>query len=119
MKTVAVVGASSHRHKFGNKAVREFQRLGDKVLPINARETEIEGLEAVSSVLDVPIEIDMATLYLPPHEGLVVLEDIAKKRIPELWINPGAESSEVISRARELGLEPIIACSLLAIGEMP
>ena len=28
MKTVAVVGASSHQHKFGNQAVRGFLRQG-------------------------------------------------------------------------------------------
>lgn len=119
MKTVAVIGASSQRHKFGNRAVRGFQRQGYEVVPINPHEAQIEGLEAFPSVLDVPVGIDVATLYLPPHEGLGVLDEIAEKKIPELWINPGAESAEVIRRARELGLEPIIACSLLAIGEMP
>ena len=119
MKTVAVIGASSERHKFGNKAVRGLQRQGYEVVPINPHETQIEGLQAFPSVLDVPGGIDMATVYLPPDEGLNVLDEIAEKRIPELWINPGAESSEVIRRARQLGLEPIIACSLLAIGEMP
>ena len=119
MKTVAVIGASSERHKFGNRAVRGFQRQGYEVVPINPHETQIEGLQAFPSVLDVPGGIDMATVYLPPDEGLNVLDEIAEKRIPELWINPGAESSEVIRRARQLGLEPIIACSLLAIGEMP
>ena len=119
MKTVAVIGASSERHKFGNKAVRGFQRQGYEVVPINPHETQIEGLQAFPSVLDVPGGIDMATVDLPPDEGLNVLDEIAEKRIPELWINPGAESSEVIRRARQLGLEPIIACSLLAIGEMP
>ena len=119
MKTVAVVGASSHRHKFGNQAVREFQRQGHTVIPINRRETEIEGLKVYRSVLDVPGVIDMATIYVPPSEGLDVLVDIAEKKIPEVWINPGADSPEVIQRARELGLEPIVACSLTAIGGMP
>lgn len=118
MKTVAVVGASSHRHKFGNKAVRGYQRQGFTVIPINRHETEIEGLKAYRSVLDVPGAIDMATLYVPPAEGLDVLLEVAEKRIPEVWINPGADTPEVIQRARELGLEPIVACSLMAIGEL-
>ena len=118
MKIVAVVGASSHRHKFGNKAVRGFQRQGFTVIPINPHEAEIEGLKAYRSVLDVPGPIDMATLYIPPAEGLDVLLEVAEKRIQEVWINPGADTPEVIQRARELGLEPIVACSLMAIGEL-
>ena len=116
MKTVAVVGASSHRHKFGNQAVRGFLRQGYTVVPINRHDTEIEGLTAYRSVLDVPGTIDMVTIYVPPVEALDVLVEVASKRIPEIWINPGAESPEVIERARELGLEPIVACSLTALG---
>ena len=116
MKTVAVVGASSHPHKFGNQAVRGFQRQGYTVVPINRRETEIEGLKTYRSVLDVPGKIDMVTIYVPPTEGLDVLVEVAAKGIPEVWINPGADSPEVIQRARELGLEPIVACSLMALG---
>ncbi len=119
MKTVAVVGASSHRHKYGNKAVRGFQRQGFTVIPINRHEVEIEGLRTYRSVLDVPGDIDMATLYVPPSAGLDVLVEVAKKQIGEVWINPGADSPDVIQRARELGLEPVVACSLMAIGEMP
>ena len=44
-KTVAVVGASSSRAKFGNKALRAFVAQGYRVLPINPNESEVEGLK--------------------------------------------------------------------------
>ena len=58
----------------------------------------------------------MVTIYVPPTEALDVICQIAEKKIPEVWLNPGADAPEVIDRARELGLEPIVACSLMAIG---
>ncbi|MGH9657189.1 MAG: CoA-binding protein, partial [Bryobacteraceae bacterium] len=58
MKTVAVVGASSDRAKFGNKALRAFRAEGYTVIPINPNEREIEGLATYASVLDVPVAID-------------------------------------------------------------
>ncbi len=119
MKTVAVIGASNDRRKFGNKAVRGYQHQGYTVIPINTHEAEVEGIPAYTSVLEVPQPIDMATIYLPPGEGLGVLAEIAEKGIPEVWVNPGADSPALVLRARELGIEPIIACSLMAIGEMP
>ena len=61
----------------------------------------------------------MATVYVPPEIGVRVLEDIAKKGIPEVWLNPGADEPEVVARARELGLQPVIACSIVGIGERP
>ncbi len=118
-KVVAVIGASRDRHKFGNRAVRAFRQQGYTVVPINPREAEVEGLKAYASVLDVPGPIDMASLYVPPDVGERVIEEIARKEIPEVWLNPGAESDALIARARALKIEPIVACSIVAIGQNP
>ena len=118
-KVVAVIGASSNRSKFGNRAVRAFQQQGYTVVPINPHETEVEGLKSYASVLDVPGTIDMASIYLPPEIGEQVLDDIARKGIAEVWLNPGAESDALIARARALHITPIVACSIIAIGENP
>jgi uncharacterized protein len=119
MKTVAVIGASSNRRKFGNKALRAFEHQGYKVIPINPHESEIEGHTSYPSVLDVPGPIDLATVYVPASVGVRVMEDVAKKGIPEVWLNPGADEPEVVNKARALGLEPTLACSIIGIGESP
>jgi predicted CoA-binding protein len=118
-KVVAVIGASSDRTKFGNKAVRAFARQGYAVVPIHPREEQIEGLKAYKSVLDVPGAIDMATMYVARAVGMQVIEEVAQKGIPEVWLNPGADSPEVADRARELGLRTVVACSILGVGESP
>jgi predicted CoA-binding protein len=118
-KVVAVVGASSNRSKFGNRAVRAFHQQGYTVVPINPHETEVEGLKAYASVLDVPGTVDMVSLYVPPEIGVLVIEEIARKGIAEVWLNPGAESEALIARARALQIQPIVACSIVAIGENP
>lgn len=119
MKTVAVIGASSDRHKFGNKALRAFRDRGYRVLAINPNEREVEGMATYASVLDVPERIDMATFYVPPGIGEQVIAEVAQKGIGEVWLNPGAESDALVARARALGLQPILACSIVAIGENP
>jgi len=118
-KVVAVIGASSDPRKFGNRAVRAFRRQGHTVIPINPNETEIDGLKVYASVLDVPQAIDMATFYVPPEVGERVMPEVASKRIPEVWLNPGSESERLIRLARSLRIEPILACSMLGIGENP
>jgi predicted CoA-binding protein len=114
---VAVVGASRDRHKFGNKAVRAFLRQGYDVVPINLHEARIEGLQAYRSVLDVPGPIDLASFYVPPEVGLTLIDEMAAKQIPEVWLNPGAESDELVARARALSIRPIVACSIVALSE--
>lgn len=116
---IAVIGASTDRRKFGNKALRAWRRQGHTVIPINPRTAEVEGEPAYASVLDYPGAIDEATLYVPAEVGVRVLDEVAKKGIKTVWLNPGADSPEVVARARGLGLTPIVACSILGVGETP
>jgi predicted CoA-binding protein len=118
-RTVAVVGASNDRRKFGNKALRAFQAEGHTVIPINPHESHIEGVKAYASVLDVPMTIDMATVYVRPDIGIELLAEFERKQIPEIWVNPGAESDELIAEASRRGLNVIFACSIVGIGRSP
>jgi len=118
--TVAIIGASTDRSKFGNKSVRAHQSQGYEVYPINPKGGEIEGLQAYSSIADVPVErLDRVSLYVPPSVGMSLIESIAAKGCDELWLNPGSESDELAAKARELGLEPIVACSIVDVGVSP
>ncbi len=119
MKTVAIIGASADRHKFGNKALRAFRQAGYRAIPITPHHKRVEGETAYSSVMDYPGEIDMATVYVPPDIGAQVVESLAQKGIGEVWFNPGADAPEVVTRARALGIRPIQACSILGIGMSP
>jgi len=119
MKTVAVIGASTDRAKYGNKAVRAFVRQGYTVYPVNPREREIEGLPAYPSIADVPVRPQMISVYLPPPLVLKLLPDIAARGCDELWLNPGTESEEVLAEAARLGLKVIQACSIVGAGVSP
>jgi predicted CoA-binding protein len=119
MKTVAVIGASANRSKYGNKAVRAYARQGYTVYPVNPKETEIEGLSAFKSILEVPGRPEMISVYLPPPTLLRLLPDIARKGCDELWLNPGTESEEVLAEAERLGLRVIQACSIVGVGVSP
>jgi hypothetical protein len=119
MPVIAVIGASNDRRKYGNKALRAFRAQGYTVVPVNPHESQVEGERAYGSVLDYPGPIDEATVYVQPEVAVSVLEDIATKRIATVWLNPGADDPEVVARARELGLKPVVACSIIAVGESP
>ncbi len=116
---VAVIGASNDRAKFGNKAVRSYLAHGHSVFPVNPREQTIEGRPVYRSIRDIPADLDATLVYLPPERTLRVLAEIAEKGPGQLFLNPGSEDDAVVARAAELGLSPILACSILAIGDVP
>ena len=109
--TVAIVGASADQNKFSNKSIHAHLRAGYDVYPVNPKEEIIEGLRCYKSVAEIPVALDRISLYLPPAVGVKVLDEIAKKGCQELWVNPGADSPELIQRAQILSLNPTVACS--------
>ena len=118
-KTVAVVGASADRRKYSSKAIRAYLQEGWDVYPVNPKGGTIEGLQAYASVRDIPVSIDRVTLYLPPTVGIKVLPDIAAAKPSEFFVNPGAEDDAFVEKAKNLGLDPILACSIIEIGVAP
>lgn len=118
--SIAIIGASNHRGKFGNRAVRSYLKQGYDVYPIHPTAPTIEGLPAYPSILDVPVtRLDRVSLYVAPEVGMQLIDDVAKKQPGEVWLNPGAENPELIAKARGAGLKVIVACSIVAIGANP
>lgn len=119
-RTVAVLGASRDRRKFGNKSVRAHLRAGFEVFPINPQADTIEGLPAYRTLSDVPVRpLDRVSVYVPPEIGLTLLPDIAACQPREVWLNPGSESVELLAAAERLGLPVICACSIVDVGLSP
>jgi uncharacterized protein len=121
MPTVAILGASADRSKFGNKAVRAFLARGFTVYPVNPKGGEVEGLPVYKSLAEIPAEekLDRISVYLPPAIGLKTLPEIVARGTSELWLNPGSESEELVAAAEQQGLNVIQACSIVAVGMSP
>jgi predicted CoA-binding protein len=118
--TIAILGASSNRTKFGNRAVRAYAAQGYDVYPINPNADVVEGIKTYRSILDVPVaQLDRISVYVPPSVGLQLLPEIAQKPAREVWFNPGSESDELLERARKLGIPVVAACSIVAVGVNP
>lgn len=118
--TVAVIGASRDRRKYGNKSVRAHHKCGYEVFPVNPHADEIEGLQSYASISEIPPgPLDRVSIYVPPDAGLTLLDEIAARSPGEVWLNPGSESQELVRRARDLGLNVIQGCSIVDLGESP
>ncbi len=111
--TIAVIGASPDRKKFGNKCIRAYVRAGYTVFPVHPSATIVEGLSVFRTVADIPVDrLDRVSVYLPPAIGAAAMADVAKKPVDEVWLNPGADAPEVVAAAEKLGLTIICACSI-------
>ena len=119
MPTIAVLGASSNRNKFGNKCVRAYAHAGYQVFPIHPTEKEIEGFPAFAKLAEVPQSLDRISVYLPPPVTLDYLEQIEAAQAGEVWLNPGAYDTTVLEDARRRGIPVRPGCSIVDIGLSP
>jgi hypothetical protein len=118
-KTIAVLGASKQRGKFGNKCVRAYLHAGWDVYPVHWTDDEIEGLAVYEKLADVPVELDRISVYLPPPVTMEVLPEIAEKGAREVWFNPGSADSRVLAAARAAGIAAVDGCSIVDVGLSP
>lgn len=116
---IAIIGASKNRDKYSNKAVRAYKKNNHVVFPVNPNEREIEGLTCYNSVLSIPLDVEVVSMYLPPAIGLKVIPEIIQKKITKVFLNPGSESKEIIDLLKKNKTKFELKCSILEIGEDP
>ncbi len=116
---IAIIGASKDRDKYSNKAVRAYVSSHHVVFPVNPNEREIEGLKCYNSVLDIPMDVECASIYLPYEIGMKVADDILKKGIKNVILNPGADNPELLDKFNALGINTLRTCSIRHIGVNP
>ncbi|MEZ0394437.1 MAG: acetate--CoA ligase alpha subunit [Desulfurococcaceae archaeon] len=87
-RSVAVIGASREPNKIGHIILKNLKEYGYKgrIYPINPNATEIEGLKAYPSVLDVPDEIDVAIVAIPEKLVLEAAEQCGRKGVKHLVV---------------------------------
>ena len=118
-KSVAIVGASTDRGKYGNKSVRAHLQDGWDVYPVNPKADEIEGLKSYPDVKSVPGKLDRISVYLPPKVSRQYLDEWAASGASECFFNPGSADEDVLAEAREKGVPVVDACSIVDLGLKP
>lgn len=116
--TFGVVGASSRRHKYGNKVLRCYQQNERCAIPVNPVGKEIEGVAVVASVTDLPDDVQSISLITPPQITEKVVEQAAARGIKNVWMQPGAESLAAIEFCQQQGMNLIAdgSCVLVVLG---
>ena len=93
--SIALIGASNDRNKYGNKIYRDLRNKGYNVTPLNPKEKTIEDDKAYTSIEEMEELPDIANFVVPPPVALKIAQHIVKLGIKHLWFQPGSESNEL------------------------
>ncbi len=87
-KSIAVIGASTKEHTIGSDIMKRLQEynFNGKIYPVNPKGGIIEGLQAYTSVLEVPGEVDLAIIVVNAKFVLATIDQCHEKGIKGLCI---------------------------------
>ena len=115
-KSIAVIGASTKEHTIGSDIMKRLQEynFNGKIYPVNPKGGIIEGLQAYTSVLEIPGEVDLAIIVVNAKFVLSTIDQCHEKGIKGLCIitagfkETGKEGAEVekqlLAKVREYGM---------------
>lgn len=106
-KTLAVVGVSRNKDKFGNMIYRDLRKAGYKVLAVNPQADMVEGDRCYAGLAALPEKVDGVMLVIPPTKTIPIIEEAARLGIKYIWLQQGADSPEAEQRCQELGIEVV------------
>ena len=99
--TIAVVGATDNSAKYGYTIFRDLARKGYTVYPVNPRRKTVGGERAYAKLADLPEAPTIINFVIPPRFTLHVLQQCLEQGLMNVWLQPGAESPEVMSFLQE------------------
>ena len=115
-KSIAVIGASTKEHTIGSDIMKRLQeyKFNGKIYPVNPKGGIIEGLQAYTSITEVPGEVDLAIIVVNAKFVLSTIDQCHEKGIKGICIitagfkETGAEGAELekqlVEKIHEYGM---------------
>ena len=103
-KTVAVVGASNNPEKESNEVASYLKEQGYHIIPVNPNEEEVLGERAYDTVEEIPEQVDVVDVFLPPDKTPEIAEDAVRAGAKVLWLQLGITNQDARRTAEEGGL---------------
>jgi uncharacterized protein len=106
-KRFAVVGATDNPQKYGHQIVKNLQKRGYEVYPVNPKLAELEGLKCYASLTEIPIKVDVVDFVVPPKVTEETLKQCKDLGLDHIWLQPGSESEAAIAFCQENHLKVV------------
>lgn len=101
-RVLALIGASAEPGKYGHKLLTTLKNRF-RVLPVNPKRSEIEGLSCYPSYAELPERPDVVVVALAPQVTESVIPRLIAAGAPMLWLPPECFTGASVTACRESG----------------
>lgn len=113
-KKTLVLGASDNPSRYSYLAMNRLKAHDHPVVAVGRKESEVAGITISKSPVEEK-DVDTVTLYLNPTHQKEYYNYILGLKPKRIIFNPGTENPELMKLAREQGIEPVVACTLVML----
>lgn len=101
---ITLVGVSANPEKYGHKIFKDLLASGYNVVGVNPKGETILEQTIIPNLEEVSRPTELLLVVVPPEIGITVLTQAKKIGIQNIWLQPGAESKELIQFAQQNNL---------------
>jgi predicted CoA-binding protein len=121
-KKVAIVGASNNKDNFGRSLMAELHKKEYQVIPVNPKYDEVEGVACVSTVRELPGDVQNIILAVPASLTDEIVEQCIGTPVKRVWmirgVGRGAYTESAHALCRENNIEVVYGfCPLMFYGD--
>ena len=113
-KKTVVLGASENPSRYSYLAVQRLRAHKHPVVAIGRKVGHVADVNITKEHLQEQ-DVDTVTLYLNPRNQVQYYDYILNLHPKRIIFNPGTENDELIQKARENNIKPVIACTLVML----
>lgn len=113
-KKTLVLGASSNPARYSYLAMQRLRAHDHPVVAIGRRVGRVADVDITKEHLPEN-DVDTVTLYLNPKNQVEYYDYILNLHPKRIIFNPGTENEELIQKAKENNIDPVIACTLVML----
>lgn len=114
-KKTVVLGASENPSRYSYLAINRLRAYDHPVIAVGKKNGQVADVP-ISKDHVVVSDVDTITLYLNPKNQVEYYDYILNLNPRRIIFNPGTENNELIKKARENNIEPVIGCTLVMLG---
>ena len=113
-KKTVVLGASDNPARYSYLALRKLQAYHHPIVAIGKKSGKVGDVNIETD--HMPVEaVDTVILYLNPQNQREYYDYILELKPNRIIFNPGTENDDLIKRAKENGIEPVVGCTLVML----
>ena len=113
-KKTVVLGASDSPMRYSFLAVRRLKSYDHPIVAIGKKKGFIDDIQIITEHPSID-DVNTVTLYLNPMHQKQYYDYILSLHPKRIIFNPGAENAELAALAKENGIQPLNACTLVLL----